>query len=145
MKIKNKLTAITLLLGAMCSAPRAGAEPQDNFWLESEWATNLAPSPLHSVGFSTNGQIIIGNDRDSIMVFETNGTLVRSWAAAVCDLDVFTNGLIFAIVELPSVVKVYDTLVANQGTDTNQLLCIVRNIVLGTPIPGFVHAGFLAV
>lgn len=73
MKIELKVAAMSALLGAFCLHQHACAEPQDNFWLESEWATNLPNSYAHSVGFSTNGQIIIGNSTASILVFETGG------------------------------------------------------------------------
>jgi hypothetical protein len=49
MRITTKLTAITLLLGTMCFAQDTRAEPQDNFWLESEWATNSSGDSHPSV------------------------------------------------------------------------------------------------
>jgi len=108
--MKIKLAAMSLLLGAMGFAERAVAAPQDNFWLESEWATNLPFAGGCVVGISTNGQIIIGSFTN-IAVFETNGTLVRSWSDGVQDLDISTNGLIYAFVGAgaSAEVRVYDT------------------------------------
>lgn len=112
MKMKMKVAAMGVVLWAMCYSKHAYAQPQNNYYLEPEWNTSLPPVDRHSVGFNTNGQIIVGSYTADIMVFETNGTLVRSWAANVQDLDVSTNGLIFAVVGTGAgtVVRVYDTL-----------------------------------
>lgn len=112
MKMRMNLAAMSVLLGTLCFQPHACAEPQDNFWLESEWATNLTDSVwsgYYSVAFSTNGQVIIGERDVRIRVFDAGGAIVGSWASAEMDLDVATNGLIYAIVgATPSQVIAYD-------------------------------------
>lgn len=86
------------ILGGGVFEQRAFAQPQDNFWLEGQWATRLPAAEMHSVAFTTNGQVVIGNHGVGILVFESTGNLVRTWAAAVHDLDVDVSGLIYAIV-----------------------------------------------